>query len=197
MRLRTVATVLGGLVCVALVFGEATHWRASRRRLGNGKSEGRAEAIVVLGYKNAGTRANYMNRYRVRAGLRSMDPEAQASTLVLCGGPVGGQTPEAVLMESYARDALGYAGAIRLDVTSRSTWENIQNAIPLIEDAESIKVVSNSLHAEKGRAYLWRLRPDLADRLAPGDDYRVGEITFVKPLAAFIGLRNLITLCGK
>lgn len=100
MRLRTVATALGGLVCVALAFGEATLWRASRRSLGNGRSELRADAIVVLGYKNAGTRANYMNRYRVRAGLRSMDPAAQASTLVLCGGPVGGQTPEAELMES-------------------------------------------------------------------------------------------------
>lgn len=71
------------------------------------------------------------------------------------------------------------------------------NAIPLIEDAESIKIVSTSLHAEKGRAYLWRLRPDLADRLARGREYRVGEITFIKPLAAFIGLRNLVTLRGR
>jgi uncharacterized SAM-binding protein YcdF (DUF218 family) len=197
MRPRTVAAVLGGLICVTLVFGEVTHWGASRRRLGNGESAGHAEAIVVLGYKNAGTRANYMNRYRVRAALRSIDPAAQASTLVLCGGAVGGPTPEAELMESYAKEVLGYTGPIRLDITSRSTWENIQNAIPLIEDAESIKVVSNSLHAEKGRAYLWRLRPDLADRLARGDDYRVGEITFIKPLAAFIGLRNLFTLRGR
>jgi len=197
MRPRTVATILGGLTCVTLVFGEVTHWRASHRRLGDGKSAGHAEAIVVLGYKNAGTHANYMNRYRVRAGLRSIDPAARASTLVLCGGVVGGRTPEAELMESYARDALGYTGPTRLDNTSRSTWENIQNAIPLIEDAESIKIVSNSLHAEKGRAYLWRLRPDLADRLARGRDYRLGEMMFIKPIAALIGLRNLVTLRGR
>ncbi|UAJ77813.1 YdcF family protein [Leifsonia sp. ZF2019] len=197
MRLRPIATALGGLICVILAFGEATHWCASRRRLGNGESPGRTEAIVVLGYKNAGTRANFMNRYRVRAGLRSIDSAAEASTLVFCGGAVAGRTPEAELMENYAREVLRYTGPIRLDVTSRSTWENIQNAIPLIEDAESIKVVSNSLHAEKGRAYLWKQRPDLAERLARGSEYRVGEITLIKPLAAVIGLHNLFALHAR
>jgi hypothetical protein len=178
-----------GVVAI-LVWGEATHWRASRRRLGDGRSVGGREAVVVLGYRNRGERANYVNRYRVRAGLRSPDPGATESVLVLCGGAVGGDVPEADLLERYARE-LGYAGPVLLDPRSRSTWENIQNAIPLIEDADTIKVVSSSVHAEKGRAYLWRLRPDLASRLRRGEDHRVGEVTFVKPAAAVVGLRNL------
>ena len=180
-----------GIVLVLLVWGEVAHWRASKRRLGRGSSSGRKEAVVVLGYKNRGNRANYMNRFRVRAGIRSIDPAAAESVLVLCGGAVAGEVPEAELMERYARDELGYIGPTLLDPGSRSTWENIQNAIPLISGADSIKIVSNSLHAEKGRAYLWKLRPDLADRLSRGEDYRVGEVTFVKPAAAALGLKNL------
>jgi hypothetical protein len=85
-------------------------------------------------------------------------------------------------------------GPSKVDLTSLSTWENIQNAIPLVEDVDAIKIVSNSLHAEKGRAVLWKLRPDLAARLVKGSDYRLGEITWVKPLAALVGLKKLRAL---
>lgn len=146
--------------------------------------------MVVLGYRNRGTRANYLNRYRVRAGLRSQDPRATESMLVLCGGGVASTVPEAELMARYARRR-GSAGPIRLDRDSSTTWENIQNAIPLIEEADAIKIVSNSLHAEKGRAYLWRMRPDLAARLVRAQDHRFGELAPVKPLAAVLGLRSL------
>jgi uncharacterized SAM-binding protein YcdF (DUF218 family) len=194
MDVRAVVPVILSAAAVALAFGEVTHRRASRRRLGGTTSAGSNEAIVVLGYKNAGRRANYMNRYRVRAALRSIDPTAQSSVLVFCGGAVGGEVPEAELMEHYAFVSRGYQGPSKLDLTSMSTWENIQNAIPLIEDCDAIKIVSNSLHAEKGRAYLWKLRPDLAARLAKGSDYRFGEIIWVKPFAALLGLKNLRTL---
>lgn len=182
------------VIVALLAWGEVTHWQASWRQLGHGESAGRREAVVVLGYKNRGHRANYLNRYRVRAGIRSIDPAATESVLVLCGGTVAGDVPEAGLMERYARDERGYTGPVLLDRDSRSTWENIQNAIPLIEAAESIKIVSNSLHAEKGRAYLRKLRPDLADRLSRGADYRFGEIVFVKPAAAALGVRDLRSL---
>ncbi|MBT2499351.1 YdcF family protein [Agromyces sp. ISL-38] len=172
-------------------WAELVHWRASRRRLGTAAQPGTSEAVVVLGFKNRGTRANYVNRYRVRAGLRSQEPSATESVLVLCGGAVASDISEAELMARYARDERGYTGPIRLDRDSSTTWENIQNAIPLVEHADTIKIVSNSLHAEKGRAYLWRLRPDLAERLVRARDYRFGELALVKPIAAVIGLRNL------
>ena len=192
MSLRFVAAVIGGISASVLVFGELTHWRASWRRLGHTPNGNRTEAVVVLGYRNGGDRANYINRYRVRAGIRSLHPDAHESVLVLCGGAVSGANTEADLMARYAREELGFTGPILLDRTSSSTWENIQNAIPLIEPAESIAIVSNSLHAEKGRTYLWKLRPDLAARLRRGEDYRFGEITFIKPLAALMGIRNVL-----
>ncbi|EEZ77810.1 hypothetical protein HMPREF0972_01974 [Actinomyces sp. oral taxon 848 str. F0332] len=113
--------------------------------------------------------------------------------LVLCGGAVSGPVPEAEVMESYAR-ARGYEGPIRLDRESRSTLQNIENAIPLIEDAASVAIVSNSVHALKGRILLRGLRPDLADRLVRGADYRFGEQILVKPIAAVVGLADLRAL---
>jgi len=186
---RPVVTVVAGLV-TSVVRAELVHWRASRRRLGHGRAGDGTDAVVVLGYRNRGHRVNVVNRYRVRAGLRSLDPAAARSVLVLCGGPVAGDLPEADLLERHAR-RLGYSGVVRLDRTSRTTWENIENAIPLIEDARSIAIVSSSLHAEKARTYLWRQRPDLAARLRRGADHRSGEMTWAKPAAAVLGLWNL------
>ena len=94
-------------------------------------------------------------------------------------------------MEAYAR-GLGYAGAIRLELQSGNTWENIRNAIPLIEHADSIKIVSNSLHALRAREYVRQLRPDLAQRLRPARDYRFGEVPAIKLAASALRLRTLL-----
>ena len=167
-------------------WAELVHWRSSWRMLGTAGTAGGAvttEAVVVLGYGNHGDRANFVNRYRVRAGIRSIDRAAD-STVVMCGGTVEGDTPEAVIMERFAREELEYTGHIVLEPDSRSTWENIENAIPLIEHVDAIKIVSNSPHAEVAREYLWQQRPDLAERLVRADEQRSGEIVPMKIGAA-------------
>ncbi|KXU22085.1 hypothetical protein VV38_00715 [Clavibacter nebraskensis] len=146
------------------------------------------EVVVVLGFGNTGPRANRINRYRVRAALRSMDPRAASTALVLCGGSVMGDEPEARILARFARDELGYAGPVVLEEASTSTRENVANAIPLIEDADTIRIVSDPVHAEEARGYLRAARPDLADRLARADDYRFGEMTWMKPLAIAVAL---------
>ncbi|MGW7534454.1 YdcF family protein [Amycolatopsis sp. NPDC054798] len=179
------------LMLSVLLFGwaEWEHWRSSRRGMGTRPgTAGTGEAVVVLGYRNGGPRANFVNRWRVRAAVRSQAPGQ--SRLVLCGGAVGGPVPEAALMARYARSR-GYRGEVVLETESRSTWENVLGAAPLIEDADRIKIVSNSLHAEKARHYLRRHRPDLAERLVPAKDYRFGELLMVKPVLAVLGKRKL------
>jgi uncharacterized SAM-binding protein YcdF (DUF218 family) len=111
--------------------------------------------------------------------------------LVLCGGAVGSDVTESELMAVYAREKRRYAGTLLTETESRTTWENVQNVIPLVEAADRIKIVSNSLHAEKARAYLWKLRPDLAERLVQANEYRFGELILLKPLMAALGIKNL------
>ncbi|WP_434965077.1 YdcF family protein [Brevibacterium casei] len=180
-------------------FGEISSWAASRSgypsrrpptRTGGPESPRGRHAVVILGYRNPGDRANAINRFRVRAGVRSMDPRASESVLVLCGGAVAGAVPEAELLARCARD-LGFTGPIRLEQASTSTEENIEQAIPLLEEATSIAVVSTSHHALKARICLRRLRPDLAERLVRGGDYRLGELWWVKPVEAVLGRRSL------
>ena len=188
---RALWLAAGGLAAWLWGRGEYVHWRASQQGLGDlGSSEGLRQAVVVPGFSNRGQRANYVNRYRVRAGLRSLDPRAASSVLVLCGGAVAGGVPEAELMVRYARQ-LGHQGAIRLDPVSRSTWQNIEQAIVLIQDCEAIAIVSNSLHAAKARDYLWQQRPDLAVRLIRGQDHRWGEVVPLKILLGHSRLQGI------
>ncbi|MGP6171563.1 YdcF family protein [Microbacterium sp. A196] len=164
-------------------WAELVHWRSSYLMLGphalDRSLAAGTEAVVVLGYGNHEERANFINRYRVRAGIRSLNRTAD-STLIFSGGTVEGDTPEAVVMERFAREELGYTGRILLETESRSTWENIENVIPMIEQADAIKIVSNSPHAEVAREYLWQQRPDLAERLVRADEHRFGEIVPMK-----------------
>ncbi|WP_298036836.1 YdcF family protein [uncultured Microbacterium sp.] len=166
------------------IWAEIAHGRSNRRMLGTGGDPTGHEAIVVLGYGNRGPRANMINRYRVRAGIRSRDPRATGSTIVFCGGTVMGAEPEAVIMERFAREELGFTGRSVLETESRSTRENIANAIGFIEHADAIKIVSNSPHAEVARELLWTMRPDIADRLVRADEHILGEITPIKIGAA-------------
>ncbi|TDE37736.1 YdcF family protein [Nonomuraea mesophila] len=185
--LRTGLAVAG---VVALVWGEWLNRRWSRALTGN--REGVREVVVVLGYRNPQARANLVNRWRVRAGLRSVAAGRERDTRVIfSGGPTGTGATEAQLMAGYATSVLGFGGTVLLETESRTTWENVTNVIPLLEDADRIKIVSQPAHALKARAYLRRLRPDLADRLVPADDYRFGEWLLVKPLLAAYGLRML------
>ncbi|HEX6361145.1 YdcF family protein [Actinophytocola sp.] len=188
---RKALPVLGFVSVMA--WSEIVHWRASRAEVPAARPA-RSEAVVVLGYRNRSSeRANALNRWRVRAALRSVD-EALPSSVLVCSGGVTSKTgavSEASLLARYAVAELGFAGHVLLEERSRSTWENVRNVIPLLENVDQVKIVSNPLHAQKARLYLRRLRPDLAGRLVRAADYRFGEAWAIKPLFALYGLRTL------
>ncbi len=174
----------------AIAWGEWWNWRWSRTLVGT--SGGTAEAVVVLGYRNPQATANFINRWRVRAGIRSLTADsARATRVIFSGGAAGGVAAEAQLMADYATSVLGFDGTVLLEDQSGTTWENITNVIPLLEDVDRIKIVSQPAHALKARAYLRRQRPDLAKRLVRADDYRPGEWLVGKPLLALYGLWTL------
>ncbi|GAA3548231.1 hypothetical protein GCM10022222_34780 [Amycolatopsis ultiminotia] len=181
-------TGLAAAAAVAvLVWGEWWNWRRSRAVVETG--EGVSEAVVVLGYRNPRPTANFVNRWRVRAGLRSVrDGRGQDTRVIFSGGADGDDVSEARLMAGYARSVLGFDGHVLIEDTSRTTWENVTNVLPLLEDVDRIKFVSQPAHAFKARAYLRRRRPDLAGKLVPAHDYRPGEWLLLKPLLALHGM---------
>ncbi|MEU9954427.1 YdcF family protein [Streptomyces sp. NPDC050982] len=194
MRRRTVLATAG---VAALAWSEWLNWRWSRTLVGN--SEGAVEAVVVLGFQNPQATANVINRWRVRAGLRSISADratdnAHDTRVIFSGGTTGSGASEAQLMADYAKSVLEFDGTVLLEDRSTTTWENITNVIPLLEDVDHIKIVSQPAHALKARAYLRRQRPDLAARLVRADDYRPGEWIVVKPLLAVYGLWKLRVL---
>ncbi|MFE3186037.1 YdcF family protein [Streptomyces violascens] len=174
----------------ALAWGEWLNWRWSRALVGN--RGGAVEAVVVLGYRNPRTTPNFINRWRVRAGIRSAATDSARDTRVIfSGGATSSRQAEAHLMADFAKSVLAFDGTVLLEDQSRTTWENIAHVIPLLEDVDRIKIVSHPAHALKARAYLRRQRPDLAERLVRADDYRPGEWILVKPLLALYGLWTL------
>lgn len=94
-------------------------------------------------------------------------------------------------MADYAVHVLGYRGHVVLEEESRTTWENITNVIPMVEDADRITIASLPAHALKARVYLRRQRPDLAARLGRADDVRLGAWFLLTPVLAAYGLRTL------
>ncbi|OXM57260.1 GdmH transporter [Amycolatopsis thailandensis] len=193
MRRRTGWAIAGAM---ALGWGEWLNRRWSRTLVREG--QGGSEAVVVLGYRNPQATANFVNRWRVRAGLRSVATGNRRDTFVIfSGGSTSGGESEARLMADYAKSALGFDGTVVLEEQSRSTWENVTNVIPLLESVDRVKIASQPAHALKARAYLRRQRPDLAERLVPAEDYRPGEWLFAKPLLALYGLWTLRRLAGE
>jgi uncharacterized SAM-binding protein YcdF (DUF218 family) len=188
MRRSTGLIVVGA--AAVLAWGEWLNRRWSRTLVGN--SEGGSEAVVVLGHRHRQVTANVINRWRVRAGLRSITPGNRRDTRVIfSGGASGSGTTEARLLADHARSVLRFDGIVLLEEESRTTWENITNVIPLLADVDRIKIASQPAHALKARMYLRRQRPDLATKLVAADDYRPGEWLLGKPLLALYGLWTL------
>ena len=151
---------------------------------------GETQAVVVLGFRNRGPAANVVNRWRVRAGLRSLDPAAR-TRLVLSGGATTSGRTEARVLADHAVAVLGYDGPLLLEEESRTTWENVARVLPLVEDADRITIVSQPAHALKARVYVARQRPDLVGRLTRGADHRWGEWLLLKPALAAYGAWTL------
>jgi uncharacterized SAM-binding protein YcdF (DUF218 family) len=89
-------------------------------------------------------------------------------------------------MAAYAAGLCVPADRIRLEMTSRSTWENLFFALPIVESCDSIAIASDPMHAARARRYALQQRSDLRDRIVFADNYRFMERWWLKvPTAAY------------
>ncbi len=171
---------------------EIVHWRASRRHLPPpdrrppvtplnepDHTDHAVEALIVLGFSATAATLHPMARWRCAIAARTRDPRRRG--IVVFSGRGRSRLAEAEMMSTYACDVLGLPrDEVLVESTSMTTWENLVHSLPLVEDAEVIRVVSAPVHAARARRYVHELRPDLAARLAPADDYRFGEHLWMK-----------------
>ena len=84
------------------------------------------------------------------------------------------------------------AERIVLETRSRSTWENLRFALPMVETCDSIAIASDPMHAARARRYALQQRPDLSGRLAFAENYRLMERWWLKVPTAAVELRFLV-----
>ena len=183
---KAIAGIFSGVVAL-LVVTELATWRASRQSVGRAHGPHGQDIVVVLGYRSRPDgHANYVQRMRTRIALRSVSSRGR---LLFTGGAVVGEATEASVMANYAR-LIGFpADRIILEEASRTTWENMRNALPYLETADSIVIASNTFQARRARRFLAEQAPHLASRLRRGEDFRWGENL---PLKIYLAIYEIV-----
>ncbi len=177
------ALVSGALGTVLLA--EALHWRASKRFLGGGQVRGRG-ALVVLGFPaRRDGRLHPIQKWRTEMAERAF-ASLGAERVVFSGGPSRGRPSEAGTMAAYAVQLGVPATSVRTETRAMSTWQNIELSLPMVEGFDRLAIVSDPLHAARGRRFVISQRPDLAAHLVSAGEYRLFERPWMKvPTAVY------------
>ncbi|WP_462416994.1 YdcF family protein [Kytococcus sp. Marseille-QA3725] len=193
---RVLAALVRAGVYVASLPGELTHAVAHRLaaapapkrrgvRLG-GRSPGTASVVegdigrlglVVLGRPSGvGGAVHGLQHLRVLAAVRTAAAHPGPVRVVFTGWAGVRETDrdrsEAAVMAEHAACLGLRAEEVLLEEESSTTFENVRNALPLVEDCAHIASASNASHALRARRHVAQLRPDLAPRLVRADDHR-------------------------
>jgi DUF218 domain len=184
--------VVGGLVLAAVAWGEYAQFRVARLGLGVPQPTApQSEAVIVLGLQEPASRPRQCSEPMAgasRCPVRRPQPGAQLTGLLrhdqelgrrIRGRADGSNMPACGVPENR----------VVLEERSRTTWENVSYMIPVVEDADQIKIVSNPMQRAAGTAVPASAAPDLAARLVQAQDYRPGELWPLKPLFALYALR--------
>jgi uncharacterized SAM-binding protein YcdF (DUF218 family) len=108
-----------------------------------------------------------------------------AERIVFSGGPSRGRASEAEIMAAYAVQLGVPATSVRTETKAMSTWQNIELSLPMVENFDRLAIVSDPLHAARGRRFVRAQRPDLASRLVSAGEYKAFERWWLKVPTAF------------
>ena len=181
-----ITAMAASAVVVLVAVAELLHWRAFKSGPPSGAAPGGSNGIVVLGFPSRRDGSLHpIQRWRTKIGVRSLSL-AQSGVLVFTGGASRGGASEAETMAAYAAGLGVSAERIALEIRSRSTWENLRFALPMVETSDSIAIASDPMHAARARRYALQQRPELSARLVFAENYRFMERWWLKvPTAAY------------
>lgn len=173
---RRAALALGcaGLFCAGPELAHLLAWTTQPL-----PAPGPSCVVLVLG-----AAAPALQERRVAAGARALR-EAGCALMVVSGGSPHSQEPEADGMARIARRLGVVEPALVLERTSRNTWENVGNSLPLLQGFDRTYVISDALHARRGLRYLCRRAPERCGQARPYGHYRFLEAPPAQWLAAW------------
>jgi uncharacterized SAM-binding protein YcdF (DUF218 family) len=163
------------LVLMILTIGcsELADWVACN--VATNPSKGKSCGVLVLGSpSHSDGTTNPVQEVRVAAGVRA-HRDSKCDRIVFSGAAVKNQIVEAQTMAQLARGLGVKPDAIVLETHAQNTWENIKFSIPSLEKYHRILIASDSLHAQRGRRYLCKQRPNLCERTFVAVEYRPFE----------------------
>ena len=166
-RLSRLALVL---LILMIVCSELSDWVASA--IAANPPRGKTCVVLVLGYpsKSDGT-PDLVQELRVAAGVKTYRHD-HCNQIAFSGAAVKNQIVEAETMAKLASRNGVQSDRILLETKARNTWENIKFSMPFLEKYDSILIASDSLHAQRGRRYLCKQRPDLCSHTFVAAEYR-------------------------
>jgi vancomycin permeability regulator SanA len=136
---------------------------------------GKSCVVLVLGYpSHSDGTPDRVQQVRVATGVQAYR-HYNCDRLVFSGAAVKNQIVEAQTMAQLARGSGIQSDRISLETQARTTWENIKFSIPSLAKSDRILMASDSLHAQRGRRYLCKQRPDLCARTFVAVEYRPFE----------------------
>ena len=158
------------LMTLTLGCSELADWVACN--VAKNPSLSKSCGVLVLGYpSHSDGTASTVQEMRVLTGVRAFR-NSKCERLVFSGAAVKNQIVEARAMAQLASGLDVQPSAIVLETHAQNTWENIKFSIPLLDRYNQILIASDSLHAQRGRRYLCKQRPNLCDRTFVAVTYR-------------------------
>lgn len=126
-------------------------------------------AVVVLGWRaDADGTPSDILRWRVEAGVAEWRRHNDA-VVIVTGGAVANAVAEGPVMAQLALELGVPASQILVDDTAADTWENVARAHELASAASSVVLISDRLHARRGRRYWLAQFPGDRSRVSVGE----------------------------
>lgn len=165
---RVFLTAISTLIVVFITTGLNIYW------YGNSINNLKADAAIVLGAAVWGNEPSPVFRERINHGI-NLYKNANVSKIIFTGGVgEGDELAEAIVGQNYAVANGVKLGDILTETRSRTTYQNLENALEVAAEHKLTKflIVSDPLHMKRSVLMAKHLRMDAYPSPTPTTRYR-------------------------